>query len=197
MIKGREVLLRPVEESDYPLIHRWMNHPEVWRNMDYELPVSLVDVKEDIERSRKEGHPFTILVGERPIGRIGLNQFRRRDRICSFYLYIGEPDYWGRGHAHDATMTLLAYAFDRWDLNQVELWSLADNDKAIGMYERCGFVQEGRLRDRSFKEGHWVDHVVMSVNREEFGRAHERWEARVTVGRAESPTIVTQDSRAH
>jgi RimJ/RimL family protein N-acetyltransferase len=197
MIKGREVLLRPVEDSDYPLIHRWMNHPEVWRYMDYEFPVSLVDVKEDIERSRKEGHPFTILVGDRPIGRIGLNQFRRRDRICSFYLYIGEPDCWGRGHAQDATMALLAYAFDRWDLNQVELWSLADNDKAIGMYERCGFVQEGRLRDRSFKEGHWVDHVVMSVNREEFARAQERWEARGTVGRAESPSIVTQDSRAH
>jgi RimJ/RimL family protein N-acetyltransferase len=196
MIKGREVLLRPVEDSDYPFIHRWMNHPEVWRYMDYELPFSLVDVKEDIERSRKEGHPFTILVGDRPIGRIGLNQFRRRDRICSFYLYIGEPDCWGRGHAQDAAMTLLAYAFDRWDLNQVELWSLADNNRAIGMYERCGFVQEGRLRDRSFKEGHWVDHVVMSVNREEFARAQERWEARGTVG-AESPSIVTQDSRAH
>jgi RimJ/RimL family protein N-acetyltransferase len=197
MIRGREVLLRPVEESDYPLIHRWMNHPEVWRNMDYEVPFSLLDVKEDIERSRKEGHPFTILVGDRPIGRIGLNQFRRRDRICSLYMYIGEPDYLGRGHAQDATMTLLAYAFDRWDLNQVELWSLADNNRAIGMYERCGFVQEGRLRDRSFKEGHWVDHVVMSVNREEFARAHERWGARRTAGLGETPGIVTQDSRAH
>jgi RimJ/RimL family protein N-acetyltransferase len=197
MIRGREVLLRPVEESDYPLIHRWVNHPEVWRYMDYERPFSLIDVKEDIERSRTEGHPFTILVGDRPIGRIGLNQFRRRDRICSFYMYIGEPDCWGRGHAQDATMTLLAYAFDRWDLYQVELWSLADNDRAIRTYERCGFVQEGRLRDRSFKEGHWVDHVVMSVNRDEFARAHERWEARRTVPAGETPGIVTQDSRAH
>jgi RimJ/RimL family protein N-acetyltransferase len=197
MIRGREVLLRPVEESDYPHIHRWMNHPDVWRNMDYEVPFSLVDVKEDIERSRSEGHPFTILVGDRPIGRIGLNQFRRRDRICSLYMYIGELDYLGRGHGRDATMTLLGYAFDRWDLNQVELWSLADNDRAIEMYERCGFVQEGRLRDRSFKEGHWVDHVVMSVNREEFARAHERWEARRTAGAGETPGIVTQDSQAH
>jgi RimJ/RimL family protein N-acetyltransferase len=186
MIRGRQIQLRPVEESDYPLIHRWLNHPEVWRYMDYERPYSMQDVKEDIERSRREGHPFTILVKDRPIGRIGLNQFRRRDRICSLYMFIGEPAYWGQGHAEDATMTLLAYAFSRWDLNMVELWTLADNDRAIGVYRRCGFIEEGRLRARSFKEGRWVDHMVMSVTREEFERVHERW-----VG---DPRFVTQDS---
>lgn len=175
MIRGHKVVLRAVEEADYPLIQRWMNHPEVWRYMDYEVPYSLSDVKEDIERSRKEGHPFTILVGDRPIGRIGLNQFRRRDRICSFYMYIGEPAFWGQGYAQDAAMTLLAYAFDRWDLNQVELWTLADNNRAVAMYRRCGFVEESRLRDRSFKDGQWVDHVVMSVNRSEFSRILEKW----------------------
>jgi RimJ/RimL family protein N-acetyltransferase len=176
MIRGHKVVLRAVEEADYPLIHRWLNHSEVWRYMDYETPYSLADVKEDIERSRKEGHPFTILVEDRPIGRIGLNQFRRRDRICSFYMFIGEPTFWGQGYAQDAAMTLLSYAFDRWDLYQVELWTLADNNRAIGIYRRCGFVEEGRLRDRSFKDGEWVDHIVMSVNREEFARALQLWD---------------------
>jgi len=176
MIEGRKVGLRPVEESDYPLIHRWMNHPEVWRFMDYELPFSLADVMEDIERSRKEGQPFTIVVGERPIGRIGLNQFRRRDRICALYMFVGEPAFSGQGYARDAVMTLLAYAFDRLDLHQVELWTLADNDRALSMYAKCGFVEEARLRERSFKQGRWVDRVVMSVNREEFERTRANWE---------------------
>ena len=44
--------LRPVLESDYPLIQQWVNHPEVWRYMDYELPSSLEDVRDDIERYR-------------------------------------------------------------------------------------------------------------------------------------------------
>ena len=176
MIEGSKVALRPVDESDAPHVHKWMNHPDIWRSMDYERPFSLADVKEDIERSRREGQAFTILLGDRPIGRIGLNQFRRRDRICSMYVYIGEPDCWGHGYAADDLSTLLAFAFERMDLHQVELWSLADNDRAIAMYERCGFILEARLRERSFKEGRWVDRVVMSVNREEFARARAAWQ---------------------
>jgi RimJ/RimL family protein N-acetyltransferase len=145
--------------------------------MDYERPSSLADVADDLQRTRQDGVPFTILLEGRPIGRIGLNQFRGRDRIASFYMYIGEPDCWGRGLARDSIIALLTYAFERYDLWQVELWTLGDNDRAIRAYAACGFVEEARLRDRSWKEGGWVDHIVMSVNREEFDVVRREWEA--------------------
>jgi [ribosomal protein S5]-alanine N-acetyltransferase len=183
-IRGRKVFLRPVEEQDVELIHRWMNHPEIWHYMDYERPVSMADVAEDVERSRSEGFPYTIVVGDRPIGRIGLNQFRPRDRICSLYMFIGEPAFWGKGYAQDAVMALLGHAFDRWDLHQVELWTLGDNDRALGTYKRCGFAEEARLRERSWKDGRWVDRVVMSVGRDAFVSAHEGWAGFPRGGRA-------------
>ena len=177
MIRGRRVELRPIEEDDYPLILRWQNHPEVWWYMDYERPFSLPDIREDAERARADGHPFVITFEGRPVGRIGLNGFRRRDRICSLYLYIGEPAFWGRGYAQDALMALLSHAFDRLDLHQVELWTLAANARVIRVYERCGFVREATLRDRSWKDGGFVDRVVMSVTREEFAAARSAWDA--------------------
>ena len=170
MIRGRAVTLRPVEEWDHPLIHQWQNQPEVWWWMDYERPFSIQDIAEAEERSRAGGYPFIIEAEGMPVGKIGLNQFRRRDRICSLYIYIGEPSAWGKGYGKDAVRTLLSYAFDRLDLHMVELWSLAPNERALRAYHACGFAVDATLRERSFKDGGFVDRVIMSVTREEFDR---------------------------
>jgi len=180
VIHGDVVALRPVQDDDVPLIHRWMNEPAVWRGMDYERPFSLADVHADVERSRAEGSPFTIVVDGRPIGRVGLNAFRGRDRIASLYMYIGEPDCRARGYGKDAVATLLGFAFSRWDLARVELWALGDNEHALAAYRACGFEEEARLPSRSFKQGEWVDRVVMSVTREAFARAAARRSGIVT-----------------
>ena len=50
---------------------------------------------------------------------------------------------------------------------------LADVVRAFRMYKSLGFVEEARLRDRSFIEGHFVEHVVMSITREEFAHSLE------------------------
>ena len=173
MIRGRLVALRPVEERDHPLIQAWQNDPEVWWWMDYEGPFSLDDIAASEARALLEGHPFIIEAEGRAIGRIGLNQFRRRDRICSLYVFIGERDAWDRGFGSDAVMALVGYAFDRLDLHQVELWSLADNERAIRAYRHCGFREDARLSDRSWKDGRWIDHVVMTVTPEAFAAARE------------------------
>jgi RimJ/RimL family protein N-acetyltransferase len=168
VIHGVRVVLRPVEERDHALIHAWQNDPEVWWLMDYERPFSMEDIKESEQRALEEGHPYIIEVDGAPIGRIGLNGFRRRDRICSLYIFIGERSAWEKGYGTDAVAALVDEAFDRYDLSRVELWSLADNERAIHVYEKVGFDLDGRLAERSWKDGAWVDRVVMSVTRERF-----------------------------
>ena len=145
VIHGARVTLRLVEERDHPLIHAWQNDPEVWWRMDYEGPFSMQDVVESEQRARDEGHPYLIEVDGVPIGRIGLNAFRRRDRICSLYVLIGERSAWDRGYGTDAIAALVDEAFDRYDLHRVELWSTADNERALHVYGKCGFAIDARL----------------------------------------------------
>jgi len=171
LIRGRRVTLRPVEERDHPLIQIWQNDPEVWWLMDYEMPFSLADIAESERRAREEGFPYIIETEGRPIGRIGLNGLRRRDRICALYIFIGDRSAWGNGLGTDAIDAMLEHAFKRFDLHQVELWSLADNERAIRAYRHCGFREDARLTDRSWKDGRWVDHLVMTVTPEAFFEA--------------------------
>lgn len=167
--QGR-ITLRRVEPADYPLIHRWQNHPEVFRWMDYLEPFSLEDIRVSEEQASKEGIPFIVEAEGRPVGRTGLNQIRPRDRVASVYLFIGEADVWGRGYGKEALQAVLRYGFDMLNLNLIELWTLAKNDRAVRLYKSVGMVEDARLRDRSFNNGAYDDRIVMSITREEFER---------------------------
>lgn len=175
-IRGRHVLLRPTREDDLPHILRWQNEPELQWWMDYDGPFTLEDIRASEARAIEEGHPFVIEADGRPIGRIGLNAFRERDRVCSLYVFVGEADAGGRHLGRDAIVALLAWGFDVLDLHLVELWALAGNGRALHTYARCGFVRDGVHRERSRKsDGRWHDRVHMSVLRDEAETARVRF----------------------
>jgi ribosomal-protein-alanine N-acetyltransferase len=174
VLRNREVLLRPVESGDHPLILAWQNDPEVWWWMDYEKSFTLEDIHESEARALVEGHPFLMECPPgRPIGRIGLNQFSERDRTCSLYVFIGERDSWGKGLGPEAIVTLLAWGFDAFDLYLVQLWGLSTNARAMRAYEKIGFRVDGTLRERSLKsDGERYDRSVLSITRAEFDTMH-------------------------
>ncbi|HEX9775583.1 MAG TPA: GNAT family protein [Actinomycetota bacterium] len=178
MINGRFVTLRRVEPRDFDLVQRWQNDPEVHRWMDYDREFSLHDIDESEQRATTEGHPFIIEVNGKPLGRTGLNNIRQRDHIASFYIFIGEKDEWGRGYGLDAVLTVVGWGFETLNLRMIELWSLADNGRAIKTYQAAGFVEDARLPERSLHEGKYVDHMVMSVTPERWRQALETFRGR-------------------
>jgi RimJ/RimL family protein N-acetyltransferase len=173
MLSHGPVTLRRVEPDDYPLIQEWQNDPEIFPRMDYQRPFTLDDIRKSEEHGAEKEWPFIIEVDGRPIGRCGLFGIRWRDRWGGLYIFIGAKDTWGKGYGKDAIRALLGYAFNTLGLSLVQLYSLADNERAIHMYKSLGFLEEARLRDRSFIDGTWIDHVVMSITREEFARSLE------------------------
>ncbi|HLW18651.1 MAG TPA: GNAT family protein [Actinomycetota bacterium] len=171
LLAGKHVQLRRVEPGDYPAIQEWQNDPEVFYWMDYERAFSLDDIRQSEEHAVTEGHPFVIVAEGRTIGRIGLNNFRARDEMASLYIFVGDREVRGKGYGIDALMALIAYGFDALNLRKIELWTLAHNERAIRMYKAAGFVEDGRIPERSYKEDRWADHLVMSIDRESFARS--------------------------
>ncbi|MGE5675453.1 MAG: GNAT family N-acetyltransferase [Mycobacterium leprae] len=119
-------------------------------------------------RKRLEGnHPDTayVLVAEiegSVVGMLGL--FRstnpRTHHVGELGVVVDEQ-YHGGG-VGTALMASALEAADKWlNLVRVELEVYPDNERAIRLYERFGFVQEGRKRLNAWRDGQYVDSLVM------------------------------------
>ena len=87
---------------------------------------------------------------------------------------IGDKAYWSQGYGTDAMLTFVRFGFDEMNLHRIDLTVDADNPRAIRCYQKCGFVEEGRLRENRYQQGKYGDQLVMSILRDEF---YERWGA--------------------
>jgi len=63
---------------------------------------------------------------------------------------IGDVTRQDRGIGMDATKLTLVYGFETLNLDRIELRVIDDNARARHIYEKMGFVEEGRLRRAAF-----------------------------------------------
>jgi len=68
---------------------------------------------------------------------------------------------------------LLRHGFLTLNLNRVFLRVFETNPRAIRSYEKAGFIHEGRLRQAEFRDGQYVDILLMSVLRSEWEDASQ------------------------
>jgi RimJ/RimL family protein N-acetyltransferase len=63
---------------------------------------------------------------------------------------------------------LLRHGFETLNLNRVHLRVYEDNARALAVYRRLGFQEEGRLRQDRFLEGRYWDTLLMGLLRQEW-----------------------------
>jgi len=176
MIVGDRIRLRAIRREDLPLFVKWLNDPEVRRGLVHCHPFSDEDEEDWYESMRKrplEEHPLTIeiLVGNEwtPIGDCGLLGINWRVRESEFGIFIGEKEHWDKGYGTEALLLMLRHGFETLNLNRIGLRVYADNPRAIRSYEKAGFVHEGTLRQGHYHDGEYIDVLMMSVLRSEWG----------------------------
>ena len=49
------------------------------------------------------------------------------------------------------------------NLHKISLEVLENNERAIKLYNKLGFIHEGVKRDEVFKNGKWVNSILMSI----------------------------------
>ena len=120
--------------------------------------------REFVRATLKRGNPhFVALAGRRVIGWCDIQPVPRDTMIHSGILGMGVvKGFRGKGLG-DALMAATLEAGRRFGLTRVELTVREDNVRAKGLYEKHGFVVEGRKRDAVRVEGRYYDLFSMAV----------------------------------
>ena len=184
VITGSLVTLRPYEPADLPHVLEALADPEVARltgsvNSDEEASRPTVDV--DHVRGWYEGLAardgrLDLMVVDNAtgtwVGEVVLNDWDPDNETCNFRVLIG-PRGRDRGLGTEATRLLLDHAFAHLPVHRVSLGVYAFNPRAQHVYEKVGFVLEGRERDALRYGGQRVDQLLMSVLRPEWRARQE------------------------
>jgi len=177
------ITLRRATLADAPAFARTMGHPAVLGNL-LQLPHASAELwSARLSESLALGRPDLVLVAECPdehgepqvVGNAGLHPAApalRRRHAMSLGIAV-HPDAQGRGVGL-ALMQALCHWADHWgQVLRIELSVFADNTRAIALYQRCGFQQEGRHVGYALRDGHYADCISMA----RLHPAPPRWDA--------------------
>ncbi|NYI07466.1 GNAT family N-acetyltransferase [Allostreptomyces psammosilenae] len=168
MVLGELVRLRAMGPADAEALWRWNHDPEVMRWMDDTYPQTLEQVRGWLAERPRNAYGSLLLGVEALadgalIGLVSLHDAEPEKGIAELDIYLGEKDYWGRGYATDAMRTICRYGFEDMRLHKVTLTVVTENHAARRVYEKVGFVEEGRLRQVFRRDGRWYDMYTMGL----------------------------------
>jgi len=173
-LTGNRIFLRPIEESDLPLLVEWRNAPENWVNFFNKFPLSYGEQQswhKSLMASQTKKLFMICRSDKTPIGTIGLDHIDYCNQTAEFGNFlIGTRENQGKGFAREALALLLSFCFQQLNLHRIYLFMYEHNESAWKSYESCGFKLEGTLRDARFSNGTRQNLLLMSILRPEFDR---------------------------
>lgn len=170
---GDKIYLSPRNIEDAELYVKWMNDFDV---TDFTGRTSqIMDIegeKEYLSSASKKTNNFSFAIvkqeNDRLIGSAGLEKIDYINRVATLGIMIGEQENREKGYGTETINLLLDFGFNYLNLNNINLYVMEFNPRAIACYKKCGFKEMGRRRKTVFLNGKYYDKLYMDILKEEF-----------------------------
>ncbi|HEY0373518.1 MAG TPA: GNAT family protein [Amnibacterium sp.] len=167
------VTLRARTEADLDVLFRLAADLATWEERNESAPAPLTRAAFDarLARTDVEEEPgnvrFVVDVDGAAVGAASLLQPDPLARHAEVGIAL-LPEARGQGIGTLAISELVEFAFVRRNLRRLHLQAIASNVGALRVYEKAGFVIEGRRREHAWVRGAYEDIVLMGLLRSEW-----------------------------
>jgi len=176
MIKGTNIVLRPIEEKDWSIIEQWgKDRDALWGpfqrfQLDH-VPLLRQAYQQMGLLTRDSGFLLLETLQDKEIvGFVRYSQITYPDSDTP-YPEIGfgipQASARGKGYAKEAVGLLVGYLFAGYPVEHIIAFTERGNVPAQRVMESIGFQQEGVLRRSIFRDGQWRDIVIYGILRED------------------------------
>lgn len=164
--------LSKIKKEDMEIIYGWFSDSEFLKYYDYYPPVSLnkdeVDkIFNDYENSSKS-KVFSVRLNDTIIGIAGFDDIVGENQVGTLFIGLGNENKRGKGYGKEAMKLLLEYGFMNLNFHRIQLNVLEFNEKAINLYEKCGFKKEGIFREFVLREGKRYNLILYGLLKHEW-----------------------------
>jgi RimJ/RimL family protein N-acetyltransferase len=176
MIKGSNVLLRPIQDEDWSTIEAWgKDQNALWGPFQRFQLDHVPQLRQAYQKmgllTRQAGFLLIeIIVTQEIIGfvRYTLIPYPDADTLCPEIGFgISEMNARGKGFAKEAVKLLIDYLFAGYPVERIIAFTDEANIPAQRVLEKNGFQREGQLRRSMFRSGAWHDTLIYGLLRGE------------------------------
>ena len=173
IINYEDITLRAIEAEDKEMLLEMINDPLIEHMTGGGgFPVSHAQQEEWIKNQRNCTNEIRLVIDTQEHGAVGtvaLTDIDNRSRTAQFHSKIAtSKNLRGHGYGTKATMALVKYAFDQMNLNCVYSYIVEYNIASQRVKEKCGFLKDGILRERVYKDGAYHNIAAWSITKEDF-----------------------------
>jgi [ribosomal protein S5]-alanine N-acetyltransferase len=150
--------------QDPEIYRRTLRIPPLYTEQHFQQFMKIVE-----ETTLKQGRPVHFAIRSRDgfmIGGLGLNEFEIGKSHRAEIGYWLAQDYWGRGIMTQVVRAACVLAFDELGLSKLTAHVFVDNAGSARVLEKCGFQQEGLLRQHFQKDGKLLDGRLFGLLKE-------------------------------
>jgi len=176
-LETERLILRPVEESDVPILHPLIDDADVAATMlstphpypEHEFRAFINSARESLER--RERYEMAIVLKETglPVGAIRLFNIAWEHSRAETGCWLGKK-YWGNGYVTEATLRVVRFGFEELGLEGIHAHCLVENKASARVLEKAGLLLEGKIRHAVKKGDEFHDVLLFGIIREDFDR---------------------------